>query len=470
MSTVDKPLFRGPKHTFDMAQKRNPVSLRLQTRLQGHEKRFASCWFTDSFFSQVYGDDLVKRLYLGHLLQKGGSWYGEVSESRIPETCISIQFLYRRCSIFSVVLDRRKEEYVLENLPKGVKSRAESLLTHSRKKDTTPRIAGEIEISDIVAKSTDLATDSGASGQIVPIHSKVVIERDNASRLSGNTYHAASTERAISTDRILYLSIANRLEIFAGKYKRRATFISERWDNDLAGSTNIVANAKDKAKKNYPSTDKDERDRYSCLYSQIASQRDWRDWLKDWKSSQKDNTIQDSVHLSTIESTCNSCQEMRETQSSLSLLDTQKDNHFVADNRLRSTNADGVEGKEGLITVLTPTCHWSSYSFIRGVSATQNIEFCLYSVASLYKKRLSFLQIKETLFKMLAADRSVRGARLVCSGRQGGRSKSAMRAKKQSALWGQTALSLFCSRLAFASTSVETSFGQIGIKIWICYR
>ena len=115
-----------------MAQKRNPVSLRLQTRLKGREKRFASCWFTDSFLSQVYSNDLVKRWYLGNLLQKGGSWYGPVSESRLAETCVSIQFLYRRCYLWSTILDRRKEEYLMENSSvSGVRVRAERRMTTS---------------------------------------------------------------------------------------------------------------------------------------------------------------------------------------------------------------------------------------------------------------------------------------------------------------------------------------------------
>lgn len=109
-----------------MAQKRNPVSLRLQTRLKGFEKRFASCWFTDLYFSQVCTNDLFWRLYCVYLLQKGGSWSGEVSESRMPESCISLQFLYRRCYIISAVLDKRKEEYTISN--SGVRARRQDTL------------------------------------------------------------------------------------------------------------------------------------------------------------------------------------------------------------------------------------------------------------------------------------------------------------------------------------------------------
>lgn len=429
-----------------MAQKRNPISLRLQTRLRGHEKRFASCWFTDSFFSQVYADDLVKRMYLGHLLQKGGSWYAEVSESRVPETCISIQFLYRKCSILSVILDRRKEEYLFENSFKGVKFRSnptklgESLSTLSRQEGMTPQIAVGKEISDTYPHLKDKG---------------------------GHLWVQAKR-----------------------KYTRK----------DMAAEQMLI-NA-------------------TQLYAGLCSPKDW---LTDWRSDQKHKIIPDSLYLLAISSICNNSASKRETHFPFSVTDLVKESdsqsHALALSQPSETGLDlHVSAREkreyrsackkyvfantckeirdsfinlgdgqredlirtkqswvtswvrALITPVIPACHWTSCTFVRGLSAYQSVEFCLYSVAFLYKKRFSFLQIKDTLFRMLASNGSVRGARLVCSGRQGGRSKSAMRARKQSALWGQTPLSLFSSRLAFASTSVDTAFGQVGIKIWICYK
>ena len=452
-----------------MAQKRNPVSLRLQTRLQGNEKRFASCWFTDSFFSTVYADDLVKRLYLGHLLQKAGSWYGEVSESRIPETCISIQFLYRKCSILCVALDRRKEEYIFSNSAKNVKTRADSSPTFSRQEGMTPCIASRAEITKIplYSKKKDafLSIDNVASTQIF------ACERDKLPDLSKHTGGAClpSAERDVSVEQMAYLSIANCLQSIAAKNMCRVAVSHKEYNGKLADS---MVEFSHRSKKIVDDTGKqtdEKQTSWRTSLNQLAPRRDASTWLNQRKAYQEKNMIPDSVYFSAIESICDSSRRDKQIQAFSSTRTVREGDHSELD-LVSLLVACKVERQAKPIIPLIPAYNWTSCALVRGVSACQNIEFCLYSVAFLYKKRLSFLQIKETLFRMLASSGSVRGARLVCSGRQGGRSKSAMRAKKQSALWGQSALSLFSSRLAFASTGVDTSFGQIGIKIWICYK
>lgn len=430
-----------------MAQKRNPVSLRLQTRLQGHEKRFASCWFTDSFFSQVYANDLIRRLYLGRLLQKGGSWYGEVSESRIPETCISIQFLYRKCSILSVVLDSRKEEYLFSTSSSTkqsfVRPQREDVTLLSQIEKISSRIQDEEQINDKHLSSNG----KGAFSLFQPdTREKAVLRNlDNSVHLFGGIYASLLSPtlgESVSTDKLVYQSIANSFGsvVATRTYPAAITFL-DKWKDLL-------------------------RKQASCHY----------------------HVVPHSPYLSTIESICDLPRVNKGVHKNSTYgigLDSFYQNHpflggannpshhsFDTVGVTASVDLEKQMAKHGLASSVPSkiSSHWTSVSLIRGVSACQSVEFCLYSVLFLCKKRFSFLKIKELVFKMLASNPTVRGARLVCSGRQGGRSKSAMRAKKQSALWGETALSLFSSRLAFASTGVDTSFGQIGIKLWICYK
>lgn len=405
---------------FDMAQKRNPVSLRLQTRLQGHEKRFASCWFTDLFFSQVYANDLVKRLYLGHLLQKGGSWCSDTSDSRVPETCISIQFLYRKCSIFSVVLDRRKEEYLL-----STSTSTRQGLVKARQEDTT--LLSQIEKASSRVKSTEQTDNKHLSVNGKEVFSSLqpntqakafLRDPDNLLRLYGGVYTSLLSphfRENVVIDKIVYQSIANSFGSIVAKHKHPVgVTLLDKWKDLLHKDT-------------------------SSHYGKADTKQSFVNCK---------HVVSDLPYLSTIESICNFPRSSTAVDKSST--------------RAKHSFANNIS--------LKMSSHWTSLGLIRGVSACQSVEFCLYSVLFLCKKRFSFLKIKELVFKMLASNPTVRGARLVCSGRQGGRSKSAMRAKKQSALWGETALSLFSSRLAFASTGVDTSFGQIGVKLWICYK
>lgn len=62
------------------------------------------------------------------------------------------------------------------------------------------------------------------------------------------------------------------------------------------------------------------------------------------------------------------------------------------------------------------------------------------------------------------------GIRICCSGRVGSRSKKAQRSRKDTYMWGETGLHVFSNMLDFAKTYAETSFGTVGIKVWVCYR
>lgn len=477
-----------------MAQKRNPVSLRLQTRLQGNEKRFASCWFTDFFFSQACTTDLVKRLYLGYLLQKGGSWYSEKSESRVPETCLSIQFLYRRCSILSVILDRRKEEYVFSSPLKNIKDRREAISTSFRQE--VIRLSGThsgvgVGNTFLNINNPFLSTGNIAIGKTLDPTQGGNLSKDDLNITTFPTY-AEFTKQDQSSTSVEELKLSTSVEDFTN----HTPYLVIATSFGVSRLKNVHRLVLSRSCRN-TKIDKDNNDdnigvskakNLVCTPASspnqiVFSKQGWRDWFS--AASCRYHTVSDSAYLSAIEYLCEISEREKPRQDQHAMRSTINDKHLIRILERRKIGQERLpdltqgycrqslwlgQEKKGAQAPSRLACHWSSWNLIRGVSSFQSIEFCLHSVIFLYKKRLSFLQIKETLFKMLAASGVVRGARLVCSGRQGGRSKSAMRAKKQSALWGQTALSLFSSQLAFASTGVDTSFGQIGIKLWICYK
>ncbi len=107
---------------------------------------------------------------------------------------------------------------------------------------------------------------------------------------------------------------------------------------------------------------------------------------------------------------------------------------------------------------------------VRGISPFQSADFLVESVTYLLQRKRSFRQIKDDLFRELEQHPLVKGARLSCAGRLGGRSKKAQKAKTQTAQWGETSLNVFSSRLSFASKGVHTTYGKVGVKLWLCYK
>lgn len=86
------------------------------------------------------------------------------------------------------------------------------------------------------------------------------------------------------------------------------------------------------------------------------------------------------------------------------------------------------------------------------------------------KKRIPFYRIKNRIIKEVKLLPAIKGIRITCSGRVGGRSKKAQRSKKQNIQYGQTSLHVFSSRIDFSSKKVLNKFGLIGVKVWISYN
>jgi len=91
-------------------------------------------------------------------------------------------------------------------------------------------------------------------------------------------------------------------------------------------------------------------------------------------------------------------------------------------------------------------------------------------IVSLLEKRIPFRRLKSKLIKQLSKVSAIRGVRITCSGRVGGKSKKAQRAKIESLKYGQTSLHVFSAPIDFSCKTARTSFGSVGVKVWICYQ
>ena len=99
----------------------------------------------------------------------------------------------------------------------------------------------------------------------------------------------------------------------------------------------------------------------------------------------------------------------------------------------------------------------------------QSALFLAQEVVYFLEKRVSFRKIKDQILKELKNSKIIKGVRITCSGRVGGKSKKAQKAKTETVKQGQTSLGVFSSKIDFAQKSALTSFGLIGVKVWICF-
>jgi small subunit ribosomal protein S3 len=105
----------------------------------------------------------------------------------------------------------------------------------------------------------------------------------------------------------------------------------------------------------------------------------------------------------------------------------------------------------------------------KSVQEEQTAQFLSGEIAFYLERRVPFRRLKQALIKDLQKSH-IEGIRVICSGRVGGRSKKAQRAKKDGFQWGQTSCHVFSSRLSFDSRSALTPLGKVGIKVWVCFK
>jgi ribosomal protein S3 len=100
----------------------------------------------------------------------------------------------------------------------------------------------------------------------------------------------------------------------------------------------------------------------------------------------------------------------------------------------------------------------------------QHASYLADEIVYFLEKRIPFRRLKGKILKQLSQIESIRGVRITCSGRLGGKSKKAQRSKTECLKYGQTSLQVFSSKIDFSLKTAFTSFGSVGVKVWICYN
>lgn len=106
-------------------------------------------------------------------------------------------------------------------------------------------------------------------------------------------------------------------------------------------------------------------------------------------------------------------------------------------------------------------------------SSYQSAFFIASRVVFLLQERVPFRQLKLRLIPELVQEIEkrayIKGIRITCSGRVASRSKKAQKARTDSIQWGETGLNIFSESVHFASKNAQTTYGKLGVKVWVCY-
>ena len=100
---------------------------------------------------------------------------------------------------------------------------------------------------------------------------------------------------------------------------------------------------------------------------------------------------------------------------------------------------------------------------LQGRHVFQSASFVAQFVARALEQKKS---VRYIWTRLLQEDRRhLRGLRISCAGRIGGNEM----AKVESRKWGQTPLHTFSHKVDYSAQRAQTTYGTIGVKVWVCY-
>jgi ribosomal protein S3 len=107
-----------------------------------------------------------------------------------------------------------------------------------------------------------------------------------------------------------------------------------------------------------------------------------------------------------------------------------------------------------------------SWHPVKITSPTKTAVFIAHQAATQFEQNISFRQIFKQLVQSIKKEKSIQGFKITCAGRLGG----AEMARVESKRFGQTSLHTFFQKIEYASVSAYTSYGLIGVKVWLSYK
>lgn len=497
-----------------MSQKTNPLSLRLQKSNQN----FSSPWFSDFFWGESFHYQFEIENYISKLLR----------DTQHSKAFFSVENLYRKSNIFLVLQDsraQRKQKLLSFNLKENISSSKSSTLSFLQKIysgkanqfsnlkiqeqinenyiNSLPNLFSNKESKEALEKRFAIGSDSIKRASEIENFHKYLSSFPSAKKKKTQGFVAEGKTQRKKTDFLFSFrekvrndflkSKQNYNVAFLPSYQRYLLFFcfplrcrrQEETPFTLPltlpftlpfTSGNAKGNAKDntKGKENY------------SFQKNVNTLKDL--WEVTWKNKVARNNlfsfpekiiaelplsfqVKYSIPLS-LKDGVSKKQGFYHIEGSaegkvLSKKEISLGNTFLVLSEKQKNDLKVRRGGCNLRSLFPIT---TNFEPIRFISDTQNVMALLDTVVALIEKRVSFREIKSKLFQNLSKDPQIKGVRISCSGRLGGRSKKAQKAKMQSDQWGETSLHAFSSKVLFANKSAYTPYGKVGIKIWLSFN
>ncbi len=402
-----------------MSQKTNPSSLRISAKY----KNFVSCWYSDYFYDEMISYDLQVRSYIEAVLD----------QSLHSQACIRIQNDYKRFFISLFLLDGRG---IRESREKALRLRLSSFKKRLKRPSN--------------AKS--LNSQRGSINANLAFYNKNNLV-ENSLSLQGSTAKSQKNKAEMYFKNIKTFSYiksclqAERIQIDLHDIRDKRAQINLSSKSQVESKTDVsksfpVLNPYYKNSTIVPKFQ-------SCLENSI-----------NFSYLNLPERMQIDLH------------DARQKCVKIDLLRKSKNNSMLYPDLGLGLGLTRFSSKLSTTTFRENNARMSIATIhpIRIIQDIQNAEFLAREIVYLLQKRAAFRQVQSHILRQVTHSDIIRGIRISCSGRVGGRSKKAQKAKTQSVQWGESGLHVFSSKLDYASKSASTLFGKVGIKVWLCFK
>lgn len=397
-----------------MSQKTHPNSLRIASKY----KNFYSCWYSDFFYSEMLSYDLEIRSYIESLCE----------QSKHTQVIIRLQNNYKRFFINLFLLDARGIRYSAEKVLRL------PILSLQRR----AKVNSLFNLRSVVNSSNFLNASKRN-----PFQKKSPLAFSNVK-------DSFQIEKDLNLNSFLFDPLSSLKPILLQGFQEKSNGMPQcparfalQYNGNFRDEPKLISNnVRSSQKKSIPSTFSSQNQNQNQSQSQ-----NFRGFGKGEK-----------VEKYSIN------KEKRNRNASQYVHSFLEKN---IDSKVRQGNAPKIFcGGQNSTLFNFPTIYP-----VKVLQEVQNAEFLAGEIVYLLQKRAHFRQIQSFILRKIDKNQFIiKGIRLSCSGRVGGRSKKAQKSKTQSLQWGETSLHVFSSKLDFASKSASTLFGKVGVKVWLCYR
>ena len=430
-----------------MGQKIHPIALRLQ-----HSNRyFDSCWYSDFYYTEILSQDIQIRQYINSILKQIQYPSGRLFiQKSIKKTKVILFFcspLYsrnKRSEFFDIRQYRNPIQSLLKN-PKKTRKNQELLYTENKNHyEVTQKIKflkKRFQILYFLLLYYNSYFYSGISTTTEQRQNLFSFNfyKEKISHIKNELFFVQSHKE----NRYKIQGESENWILDASVSKMRSSQRLHRFDHKV-----MTATIEDTIKQ------------VSATYIFNADQSN---------ATQQVSKILCSRYLLHIFS----IPFGQRSRPKLSKIPMKKDSKFyvmntVPEKRLFTEHIENTLvkffRKEGITTGQI-----QFYTF-KSTEDYKSARFLADEVVFFLEQKVPFRRIKNRIYIEIKKKSFIKGVRISCSGRVGGRSKKAQRSRTDLFKYGETSLHVFSSKIDFASSTAYTPFGSIGIKVWICFN